>query len=222
MLSMDQNETRQVQFRVRGNLACFTRPELKVERVSYEVMTPGAARGIVEQVLWKPEMYWEIRAIAVLNPIRTIEFRRNEVKKMARVGQHDFYAEEERTQRNTVALRDVDYVVTAVIGLTKPIRERASLDKYEEMFLRRLSMGQHVAHPYLGCREFDASVEPAPASYRTYEERRCRDLGYMHYDFDYHSDPPLPLIFKAQLDHGVMHIPSRATVLEWNHCSGGR
>jgi CRISPR-associated protein Cas5d len=218
---MQTIETRQVQFRVGGEIACFTRPELKVERVSYEVMTPSAARGILEQVLWKPEMYWEIRSIAVLNPIRTIEFRRNEVKKKARVGQHDFYIEDERTQRNTVALRDVDYIVTAVMGLSQPAQPRASLDKYEEMFERRLRMGQHIAQPYLGCREFPAWVEPVPSSYRTFDERRSRDLGYMHYDFDYSYETPLPLIFKARLDQGVLHIPTRASVLEFNDCSQG-
>ena len=214
-------EVRQVQFRVRGNKACFSRPELKVERVSYEVMTPSAARGLIENVLWKPEMYYEIRAISVLNPIKIIEFRRNEVKGRAQLGKHDFYTEDERTQRNTVALKNVDYVVTAVIGLTQPIGARASLDKYEDMFYKRVSAGQCIRHPWLGCREFDAYVSLAPAEYSTFDERRVRQLGFMHYDHDYRFSPPLPLVFKAVLDRGTVHIPSRAAVLDFNNTDGG-
>lgn len=212
-------QTRQVKCRVRGELACFTRPELKVERVSYDVMTPSAARGVLEAILRKPEMYWEVESIAVLNPIQTIEFQRNEVKKKATLGGRGFFIEDERTQRNTVALRDVDYIITANIGLAVPISDRVSLNKYEEMFLRRLQKGQHFSQPFLGCREFPADVTPSPETYTTFDEKGSRYLGYMHYDFDYGQTPPLPLLFNARLDKGVLHVPTLQQVLEYNRTS---
>src|SRR5271170_5875279 len=107
--------------RARGELACFTRPEMKVERVSYEVMTPSAARGVVEAILWKPQIAWHVRAIEVLAPVRWASFRRNEVQKVVpklpKPGDV-LVVEEERTQRNTVALRDVEYVIEARFELT--------------------------------------------------------------------------------------------------------
>lgn len=219
MRVQNRQATRQVKCRIKGDRACFSRPELKVERVSYDVMTPAAARGVLEQILWKPQMYWEILEIAVLNQVRTIEFRRNEVKKKATLGGRGFCVEDERTQRNTVALCDVDYIVTAAIGLNEKPSERVNLDKYEEMFLRRLHGGQYFNPPFLGCREFPADVMPAPETYKTYDESGSRYLGYMHYDFDYSYEIPVPLVFKATLQRGVLHIPSRAEVLEFNKAS---
>lgn len=213
------NATRQITCRVKGELACFTRPELKVERVSYEVMTPAAARGVLEQILWKPQMYWEVRSIAVLNPIQTTEFRRNEVKKKATLGGRGFNIEDERTQRNTVALKDVDYVITADIGLRERASKTVNLDKYEEMFRRRLELGQVFNHPFLGCREFPADVMPAPKDYKTIDEVGSRYLGYMHYDYDYSYKVPLPLVFRATMVRGVLHIPSWEEVLSFNRAS---
>ena len=148
--------------RARGPIACFTRPEMKAERVSYEVMTPSAARGIYESVLWKPAIRWTVHTIAVLAPIDWVSFRRNEVSDRASPKILDFYAEERRAQRNTVALRNVDYVIAASFTLTEKAGPGDNLTKFEEMFERRLGRGQTFQQPYLGCREFAAEVEPAP------------------------------------------------------------
>src|SRR5690349_7221738 len=101
-----EQESRDFGVRIRGPSACLTRPEMKVERVSYEVMTPSAARGVLDAVLWKPAIRWHIESIAVIAPITWISFRRNEVQSRAIDGKHDYFADEDRAQRNTVALRD--------------------------------------------------------------------------------------------------------------------
>ena len=147
--------------RARGPLACFTRPEMKVERVSYEVMTPSAALGVLKAVFWKPQMSWRIHRITVLNPVRWASFRRNEVSEVASPRRPDILIEETRQQRNTVALRDVDYVIQASIALTPAAGPDDTLTKYEEIFERRLTQGQHFQQPFLGCREFAADVLPA-------------------------------------------------------------
>src|ERR1700678_2116415 len=115
---MRDGEGRTFRVRARGDIACFTRPEMKAERVSYEVMTPSAARGLLEAIFWKPAVRWHVQSIAVLAPIRWQSFRRNEVNDRASPKVLDFFAEERRAQRNTVALRDVDYVITASFALT--------------------------------------------------------------------------------------------------------
>src|SRR5207249_7391890 len=116
------DHSRSFQVRARGPMACFTRPEMKVERVSYEVMTPSAARGLLEAILWKPAIRWRVHEIAVLAPIRWTSFRRNEVNSRASTRTTTYFADADRAQRNTVALRDVDYVIRASFELT----ERAS------------------------------------------------------------------------------------------------
>src|SRR2546423_1437579 len=153
--------------RVRGELACFTRPEFKVERVSYEVMTPSAARGVLEAVHWKPAICWVVAAIHVLAPVRFISFQRNEVASKASLqrGQRamsgePFLVEEDRQQRNTVALRDVDYVIEAHFATTPRWGPEDTLAKHVDMVTRRLEKGRTFHQPYLGCREFAAEVEP--------------------------------------------------------------
>lgn len=203
--------------RVRGDYACFTRPELKTERVSYEVITPSAARGVIEAVLWKPAIFWEIRRILVLAPARFIEFKRNEVNTRmstrnaitaSRRGEplDSFFADEDRAQRNTLALRNVDYAIEARFHLTKRAGPEDNLRKFEEMFERRLSRGQFHYQPYLGCREFTAIVEPysgdpAPISTET------RDLGYMLQDIRYDAKKNVPVFFHAKLLDGILEIP---------------
>ena len=157
---MTRGKSEPFHVRATGELACFTRPEMKVERVSYEVMTPSAARGILEAILWKPQISWHIGAIFVLSPIRWASFRRNEVLKVASPKAGPIVADEERTQRNTVALRDVDYVIEAWFELTPGAGPDDPVAKYVDMFRRRLSKGQHHHAPYLGlpgvrrpCRE---------------------------------------------------------------------
>lgn len=200
--------------RAAGPLACFTRPEMKVERVSYEVMTPGAARGLLEAILWKPAIRWQIHAIHVLRPIRWISFRRNEVNSRASQRMQHLFADDpdQRAQRNTVALRDVDYVIEARFRMTARAGREDSVRKFTAMFERRLGKGQWFHHPYLGCREFAAAVEPAPATFAAIDPGVERPLGLMLYDFDYPDNRKgsvEPLFFQARLDGGVMRVPRR-------------
>lgn len=161
-----------------GDLACFTRPEMKVERVSYPVITPSAARGLLEAILYRPQFRWRVLRIAVKRPIRFLSFRRNELKSVLAARKPDpILIEDDRTQRNTLALRDVEYVIEARIALT-PLanlpRRRAPLDdadaapdslaKYVAMFQRRADRGQCFAQPYFGCREFPAHFALATAA----------------------------------------------------------
>jgi len=207
--------------RIRGQIACFTRPEFKVERMSYPVITPSAVRGVLEAVLWKPAIMWRVDRIAVLAPIEFIAFRRNEVNTRAVIpsaaviaggGQHaPYYADDDRNraQRNTVALRDVDYRIDAHFTMT----ERAGPDdnpiKFVEMFRRRLANGQNWQQPYLGCREFVADVSavaedcPAPIN-------ETRDFGVMLWDIVYRKGANRPVFFAAQMNDGVIEVPPTA------------
>ena len=184
--------------RVWGDLACFTRPEMKVERVSYPVPTPSAARGLLEAILYKPQFRWRIHRIAVRKPIQFLAFRRNEVKAVlsARTAE-PILADEERTQRNTLALRDVEYVIEASLTLT-PLAGRPrqrplgsdepagedNLGKYDGMFRRRAEKGQCFAQPVFGCREFPAHFELTNVSAMQVPPgiNRDADLGLMVYD----------------------------------------
>lgn len=203
-----------------GDYACFTRPEMKVERVSYDVMTPSAARACFEAILWKPAIRWQVRRIEVLKPIRWINLRRNEVASVVstrnvetamKTGRGDLglYIEEDRQQRAGLFLRDVAYRVHAELDFLRERDPDASPAKYQEMFERRARNGQCVNQPYLGCREFaaafrlvgDASAERAAIS-------DSRDLGFMLHDLDF-SNPsdPQPRFFRAQLENGAVEIP---------------
>lgn len=203
-----------LQVKVWGDIACYTRPEAKVERVTYEVMTPSAARGVLEAIFWKPEMQWEVRAIHVLRPIRHISFLRNEVTRRAIISttQHwaeqggGYYADEDRTQRHTLALRDVAYLIVADVRVLPGVDAKPA--KYREQFQRRVQHGQYHTMPYLGCREFsaffsEAGEEDHPIPVTT-------DLGRMLFDMDYQSGTSgrgQPRFFQARLDQGVLHIP---------------
>jgi len=203
--------------RVGGPLACFTRPELKVERMSYPVMTPSAARGLLEAVLWKPGMRWRIERIKVLAPIRFIAFRRNEVNRKgtapaSRVIDEGgvppvFFANDEdnRAQRNTVALRDVDYLIEARIELTDRAGAEDTITKFVAMFHRRLEKGQHFHCPCLGCREFVAEVLSADNAPEPIAD--TRDLGIMLWDIDYTPAGNRPRFFAAKLVRGVLEVP---------------
>ena len=207
---------------VRGDYACFTRPELKVERVSYDVMTPSAARAVFEAVLWKPAIRWDIERIAVLRPIQWAAFRRNEVSSKVPIhsvqtlmrlgnGSLALWADDERQQRASVVLRDVAYRVWARPSLTEKAGAGDTPAKYFEMFRRRASKGQCVNQPYLGCREFACHFEliEDPAS-RPPAIKESRDLGIMLYDLDFTDlAAPAPLFFRARLDSGVLAVPRR-------------
>lgn len=201
--------------RARGPLACFTRPELKVERVSYSVMTPSAARGLLEAVLWKPAIQWHIERIHVLKEIRFTAFRRNEVnskasrppeKLVANGGTAPIYfADEDRAQRNTVALRDVDYVIDAHFTLTEKAGPEDNLKKFKEIFQRRVEKGQHFHQPYFGCREFVAEVLPPDSAPPSISENA--DLGLMLLDIAYGKNENTPIFFAARLENGILEVP---------------
>ena len=211
---------------ISGDFACFTRPEMKVERVSYELMTPSAARGVLEAILWKPQIGWHVHAIEVLAPIRWASFRRNEVQSRASERIDEILVDEDRTQRNTVALRDVDYVIVASFALNSRAGAGDNVAKYVEMFLRRLRKGQHHHAPYLGCREFAARVELATDAPAPLDATIDRPLGEMFYDFDWPDfsggEPPAagapvrPLFFPARLNGGILRVPHRDEVRAMN------
>ena len=199
--------------RARGPWACFTRPELKAERVSYEVMTPSAARGVLEAVLWKPAIRWIVGAIHVLTPIRFAAFRRNEVgsKLSPRGDIGRYFADEDRQQRNSIVLRDVDYVIEAWFELTERQGPDDNLRKFEEMAGRRFEKGQCFQTPYLGCREFAARVEPAPDRWNVPGELKGeRDLGWVLHDLRFAQDgsgSASPFFFHARLIDGRLDVP---------------
>ncbi len=201
--------------RTRGPLAVFSSPAFKTERVSTPVMTPSAARGLIEAVLWKPAIRWHVERIKVLTPIHFVSFRRNEVNSRAAApsakvlrdgGQAPvLFADEDRAQRNTVALRDVDYVIEARFTLTDRAGPDDSVTKFVEMFERRVRKGQHFHQPYLGCREFAADVLPADDAPEPIPV--TRDLGMMPWDIEYGPDGNRPVFFNARLEDGVMEVP---------------
>ncbi len=203
--------------RIRGEYACFTRPEFKTERLSYEVITPSAARGALEAILWKPAIRWRIQRILLLKPVRFIQFRRNEVnsrvptQKAASASQtgaaiDEFFADEDRAQRNTVALRDVDYAVEAEMQMTSRMGPDDNPRKFDEMFRRRLERGQFHMQPYLGCREFPAIVEPYDGNPPPLFEE-SRDLGLMLHDIRYTAQRNEAVFFHARLEKGVIEVP---------------
>lgn len=205
---------------VSGPFACFTRPEMKVERVSYDVPTPSAARSIFETILWKPAIRWRVHRIEVLKPIRWINLRRNEVSAVvstrnvqqamaAGSGTLGLYIEDERQQRAGYFLRDVAYRIHAEVSLA-PSHSGEPLIKYTEMFARRARKGQCVNQPYLGCREFAADFRlvdaAAPASATPITE--TRELGWMLHDLDFtHPSDPQPHFFNAKMVAGVIEVP---------------
>jgi CRISPR-associated protein Cas5d len=217
--------------RASGSLACFTRPECSVERVSYPWITPSAARSLFEAVIWKPRIRWEIREIRVLKPIRFIALRRNEIGcvingKDAAAGVR-IATDDERQQRNTLALAEVDYVIGADLWLRDEVNASGADDnhgKYSDMFMRRLEGGQVFHRPYLGCREFAADVRPP-----TGEEVPVpidMDHGPMLYDFNFPVDyrktkegshrwrggQARPILFSANLVQGTVAVPPRSEI----------
>lgn len=204
-----------LEVKVWGDFACFTRPEMKVERVSYPVMPPSAARGILESIFWKPEFSWQVREIWVLNPIRHFSILRNEVtdkvplstiQKWA-VNGEAFYAEDSRAQRHTLALKDVAYLIKADAVL-KPHADE-DIAKYRDIFRRRVNRGQCYHTPYLGCREFSGFFTSPDGSERPV--RITEELGLMLFDLDFKQDGSgfaIPRFFQARLDGGVLKVPA--------------
>ncbi len=178
-------------------------------------MTPSAARGILEAVLWKPAICWRVQRIRVLAPIRFTAFRRNEVSTRAALPAAAvvsgggaaplYFADDDRAQRNTVALRDVDYVIEARFEMTDRAGPQDNILKFEEMFRRRVEKGQHFHQPCLGCREFAAHVTPADDAPAPIAE--TRDLGLMLWDILYKPDGNQAVFFPAALKEGVLEVP---------------
>ncbi len=204
-----------VAVRVWGEFACFTRPEMKVERVSYPVMTPSAARGVLEGIFWKPEFTWRVEEIWVLNPISYFSILRNEVNnrasEWAALGWKEngggYYASADRAQRHTLGLRDVDYLIRAQIELKAGVEHDVA--KYRDQFRRRVRDGRCFATPYLGCREFTASFGEPDGDERPIDV--TDDLGIMLHDIDYEEDGSgrgRPRFFPARLDGGILRVPS--------------
>ena len=204
---------------VSGDYACFTRPEMKVERVSYDVITPSASRSIFEAILWKPAIEWQIHKIEVLKPISWVNIRRNELGAVLSVanvtkarnsrGDLNLFIEDERQQRSGLFLRDVAYRLYASFKLTSRATGKDNVAKFSEMFVRRASKGQCFNQPYLGCREFSCDfrlVESHQGEVSVVDE--SRDLGWMLYDLNYSNpDDPTPLFFNPTLKHGVIDVP---------------
>jgi CRISPR-associated protein Cas5d len=222
---------------VTGDYACFTRPEMKVERVSYDVITPSAARAIFEAIFWKPAIRWQITRIQVLAPIRWISVRRNEVGKIASArGDGGILIEDARQQRAGLFLRDVRYRLSAEFELLPTAKRQKSPSpvdaalvdpeeavdfrspdeapaKYAAMFERRAKKGQCFTQPYLGCREFSCRevrlVDPATEPAPPIPELSgVRDLGFMLYDLDFANAADIqPLFYRPQMIDGVITVP---------------
>lgn len=220
-----------LEVKVWGELACFTRPEFGVERVSYEVMTPSAARGVLEAIFWKPEFRWRVREIEVLEPIRHFSILRNEMNSIqsdrsARSWEENgggYFADDDRAQRHTLCLRDVAYVIRADIEL-KPHADGHPA-KYRDQFRRRVKRGQCFNQPYLGTREFSAYFGPPTGDEQTIAV--SDDLGLMLFDVEFVQNAKgavsyaghgadgrtivrgnaQPKFFQARLENGVLRVP---------------
>lgn len=212
-----------------GDMACFTRPELKVERVSYDVITPSAARAIFEAIFWKPAIHWQITKIEVLNPIKWTSIRRNEVGRLASINSGLIFCDDSknRQQKNSLLLKDVRYRIWAKMEFRSVAKRKAEGDlfahepgkdenpmKYYQMFERRASKGQCFNQPYLGTREFSASFRLVDLENETLEvtlspeQGGDRDLGIMLYDMDFSNPKNIQAMFyRAEMKHGVIIVP---------------
>lgn len=206
-----------------GDYALFTRPEMKVERVSYDVLTPSAARGIIEAVYWKPSIKWLIDKIHVINNIEFTNIRRNEVSDKLSTSSFSsavkanapFYmdATEKRQQRASLVLKNVRYIIEAHFELTDKAGEDETNEKHYNIVLRRLRNGQAFHTPYFGCREFSANIrileDGIPNSYLT----GTKDLGWMLYDMDFSdSENITPKFFRAEMVDGVIDLTKTITM----------
>lgn len=206
-----------------GDWACFTRPELKVERVSYDVITPSAARAIFEAILFKRyAMRWQVTKIEVLNPIKWTTIRRNEVGAVA--SKSPIFIEDKRQQKNSLLLQDVRYRIHAKLVFI-PVKDRPKEAfikhqpgedenpmKYYQMFERRASQGQCFTQPYLGCREFAANwkyIDDMEQLVPPLEEDR--NLGIMLYDMDFEGNLKKPdaMFYRAKMEQGVIVVPDK-------------
>jgi len=206
-----------VKLRVWGDYACFTRPEMKAERVSYDVMTPSAARGILEAIHWKPALAWLIDRIHVIKPIRFDSIRRNEVagkiserniKTAMNGGAIDLHqyaaAQNERQQRAALVLRDVEYIIEAHFELTEKAGESDNPGKHCDIFSRRAREGQCHMRPYFGCREFPVNFELVEGEIPGSALKGERDLGWMLWDINFNNEMQ-PIFFRPIMRDGVVN-----------------
>ena len=211
-----------IRLEVWGDYALFTRPEMKTERVSYDVMTPSAARGILEAIYWHPGMRYKIDSIRVCSPIRFTNVRRNELKssisaRSARTvmesgkGELFISAADDIQQRAALLLRDVRYIIEAHFEMTEKAAASDNAGKFCDIIRRRIEKGAFYHQPYFGTREFPVffaeckELPPCPE-----ELKGRRDLGYMLWDMDYENKGDIrPLFFRAVMEDGVMRVPDR-------------
>ena len=208
-----------ITIRVSGDYALFTRPEMKVERVSYDIITPSAARGIIEAIYWKPAILWVIDRIHVLKEIEFTNIRRNEVSEKASESEarrrmngtttEPMYlsAVDNRQQRAALVLKNVDYIIEAHFELTDKAGAEDTVEKHYNIVLRRLRKGQHYHAPCLGTREFGAKVELIEDGVIPKSPLGNRELGWMLYDLDFSNAEDIkPKFFKATLNNGVLDL----------------
>ena len=208
-----------IRVEVWGNYALFSRPEMKVERVSYNVITPSAARGILEAIYWHPGFRYEIDKIFVLNKIKFENIRRNEVtqkisvqnvKNFMKNPKDDIYiaTSENRTQRASMVLKDVHYVIEAHMMMKKIESDTENLGKFYAIFQRRIESGQCYHMPYFGTREFPANFKPYNSlAIKTAYSNDTKDLGFMLYDMDYSDKENIrPMFFRAIMKNGVIDV----------------
>lgn len=207
---MERQSTR-VQVKVFGDFALFTKPEGKVERVSYPMMTPSAARGVLEAIFWKPEFKYKIRKIIALKKPTFHSILRNEVSKKASITKkqmtspQNVYTDDMRQLRHSLILKEVSYIIEAELVLNPDTNQR--IEKYESMFKRRVSKGQCFHRPYLGTREFSAHFEAVDGTEKPVDW--TEKINPMFFDFRYpeKSDVTIPYFFQAEIKNGVMEIP---------------
>ena len=207
-----------IKLKVWGEYACFTRPEMKVERVSYDVITPSAARGIIEAIYWKPAIRWVIDRITVINPIKFGNIRRNELLgvvsmssvKKAYMGNEKIQLHQSTdniVQRASLILKDVCYYIEAHFELTVNAGETDTKEKHYNIALRRLRKGQCFHRPYFGCREFPVNFELTEnIDLTSFYENEEKDLGFMLWDIDF-NDGASPLFFRPIMKNGVIDVP---------------
>lgn len=206
-----------VRVKVSGDFACFTRPDLKVERMSYPCMTPSAARGILDSILWKPEFQWYVRKIHVLNPIHFVSIKRNEIK--SKQGKTEIIIEESRTQRNSIILKNVSYIIEASVCQIEQDQNNLP-KKYTEMFTRRVKKGQCYRRPYFGTREFSLEFMEVSPSDKALSSLTV-PIGSMLFDIFYDEEgKPSPVFFyDVAIVNGVLdcEVPENMKMMESSH-----
>lgn len=210
-----------IRVEVWGDYALFSRPEMKVERVSYDVITPSAARGLLESIYWHPGLSWKIDRIYVCNPIRFTNIRRNEVKdvisgssvkSVMKSGKGEIYiaTSESIQQRAAMVLKDVRYVIEAHFDMTDNAAASDNPGKFQDIMKRRLERGQFYSMPYMGTREFPAHFKPCGEIPECPDELKgTRDLGWMLLDMDYTDKSDIqPRFFRATMTDGAIDVPA--------------